>query len=115
MGVVLMKVANGQISADQLAARESVAKVWIDPDLCTGDGLCTDIVPEIFYMTDDGIAAVKEGVEELGHPEGQPEPLANVPSKYREASIEAAEECPGECIFLTTQDGAPLILSDFGI
>ena len=35
-------------------------KVWIDQDLCTGDGLCAEIAPAIFEMADDGLAHVKE-------------------------------------------------------
>ena len=35
-------------------------KVWIDQDLCTGDGLCAEICPEVFVMRDDGLAYVQE-------------------------------------------------------
>ena len=35
-------------------------KVWIDQDLCTGDGLCEEICPSVFAMHDDGLAYVKE-------------------------------------------------------
>ena len=36
-------------------------KVWIDQDLCTGDGLCEEIAPDVFTLLDDGLAYVKEG------------------------------------------------------
>ena len=36
-------------------------KVWIDQDLCTGDGLCEEIAPDVFVLLDDGLAYVKEG------------------------------------------------------
>src|SRR5204862_6306951 len=36
-------------------------KVWIDQDLCTGDGLCEEIAPAVFTLLDDGLAHVKEG------------------------------------------------------
>jgi len=36
-------------------------KVWIDQDLCTGDGLCEEIAPDVFIMLDDGLAYVREG------------------------------------------------------
>ena len=36
-------------------------KVWIDQDLCTGDGLCEEICPSVFTLLDDGLAYVKEG------------------------------------------------------
>ncbi|HLB66576.1 MAG TPA: ferredoxin [Candidatus Saccharimonadales bacterium] len=35
-------------------------RVWIDQDLCTGDGLCEEIVPDIFTILDDGLAYVKD-------------------------------------------------------
>ena len=46
-------------------------KVWIDQDLCTGDGLCTEICPDIFEMHDDGLAYVKEvGWKSIAGPDG---------------------------------------------
>ena len=30
-------------------------KVWIDQDLCTGDGLCEEICPDVFVGKDDGL------------------------------------------------------------
>ena len=36
-------------------------KVWIDQDLCTGDGLCEEIAPDVFTLLDDGLAYVSEG------------------------------------------------------
>ena len=36
-------------------------KVWIDQDLCTGDGLCEEIAPDVFVLLDDGLAYVREG------------------------------------------------------
>ena len=37
-----------------------MVKVWIDQDLCTGDGLCAEIFTSVFEMHDDGMAYVKE-------------------------------------------------------
>ena len=84
-------------------------KVWIDQDLCTGDGLCTEIAPDIFEMDDDGLAYVKEvSWKSIAGPEGgKGDPvykmatgMAVVPADQVEATIESAEECPGECIFI---------------
>ena len=84
--------------------REATAtmKVWIDQDLCTGDGLCEEIAPDVFTLLDDGLAYVKEGSKVYSDP-GGPEGLANVPAGQEEAVIESAEECPGECIFLEVE------------
>ena len=84
-------------------------KVWIDQDLCTGDGLCSEIAPDVFMMNDDGLAYVKEvSWPNLMGPSGSglepaykmSEGLADVPDKLLEQVIDAALECPLECIFL---------------
>jgi len=88
-------------------------KVWIDQDLCTGDGLCVEITPDIFEMHDDGLAYVKEvHWKSIAGPDGgKGEPVykmaegtASVPEELVEATIESAEECPGECIFIDLTD-----------
>ena len=76
--------------------------VWIDKDLCTGDGLCEEIAPDVFTLLDDGLAYVVEGDKVFSDP-GGPEGLAVVPDGQEEATIESAEECPGECIYLEVQ------------
>ena len=43
-------------------------KVWIDQDLCTGDGLCEEIAPDVFTLLDDGLAYVKEGDKVFSEP-----------------------------------------------
>jgi len=40
--------------------------VWIDQDLCTGDGLCEEIAPEVFFAQDDGLYYVKESAKNFG-------------------------------------------------
>ena len=89
-------------------------KVWIDQDLCTGDGLCVEIAPTVFAMHDDGLAYVKENSWPTiygpdGAPKGEPalkmaEGTASVLPEDVEATIESAEECPGECIFIDLVD-----------
>ncbi len=78
-------------------------KVWIDQDLCTGDGLCEEIAPDVFVLLDDGLAYVREGdkifAESEGHTEGE-SGIAVVPEGQDDIVIESAEECPGECIFI---------------
>jgi ferredoxin len=74
-------------------------KVWIDQDLCTGDGLCEEIAPSVFTLLDDGLAYVKQDGAALNNPGGA-EGLATVPAGMEDAVVEASEECPGECIFI---------------
>jgi len=45
-------------------------KVWIDQDLCTGDGLCEEICPDVFTLLDDGLAYVKDGATVMNEPGG---------------------------------------------
>ena len=73
-------------------------KVWIDQDLCTGDGICVEIAPDVFALLDDGLAYVKDG--DTIHNPGGPSGLATVPESAYETTIDSAEECPGECIFI---------------
>jgi ferredoxin len=74
-------------------------KVWIDQDLCTGDGLCTDHAPAVFILLEDGIAYVKQGDRVLNDP-GSAGSLASVPRPLEHHVVQAAEDCPGECIFI---------------
>jgi ferredoxin len=78
-------------------------KVWIDQDLCTGDGLCEEICPSVFTLLDDGLAYVKQGDTVLNEPGGSAQ-MADVAPDLHDAVTEAAEECPGECIFIVTGD-----------
>lgn len=48
-------------------------KVWIDQDLCTGDGLCEEIAPDVFTLLDDGLAYVKEGSKIFATAKGNPQ------------------------------------------
>ena len=62
-------------------------KVWIDQDLCTGDGLCEEIAPAVFTLLDDGLAYVKEGDDIRNEPGGSAG-MALVPSELEEAVVE---------------------------
>jgi ferredoxin len=74
-------------------------RVWIDQDLCTGDGICIDHCDDVFVQLEDGIAYVAEGGAPCNDPGGSGS-LAQVPPRYVDAVIHAAEMCPGECIFI---------------
>jgi len=83
-------------------------RVWIDQDLCTGDGICVEIASGIFGLHDDGLAYVKEqswpNIQGPGGGSGPalagPSGTAGVPDGLVAEVVEAAEECPGECIFI---------------
>ena len=74
-------------------------RVWIDQDLCTGDGLCEEICPQVFTLLEDGLAYVKDG-DGPHHDPGGADGIVEVPPELEDAVREAAEECPGECIFI---------------
>lgn len=74
-------------------------KVWIDQDLCTGDGLCEEICPSVFTLLDDGLAYVKADGVVQSDPGGAAGVVV-VPAEMHDAVTEASEECPGECIFI---------------
>ncbi|HIE05709.1 MAG TPA: ferredoxin [bacterium (Candidatus Stahlbacteria)] len=59
-------------------------KVVIDPDLCTGCGLCVDTAPEIFEMVED-IAQVK---------------IDDIPDDLEEAARQSTDECPSQAILI---------------
>lgn len=74
-------------------------RVWIDQDLCTGDGLCIDHCPDAFVQLEDGIAYVAERGVAMNNP-GSSGSLAVVNPRNQTAVVRAAEGCPGECIFI---------------
>jgi ferredoxin len=96
-----------------LGATVESMRVWIDQDLCTGDGLCVEIAPQVFFMHADGLAYVREDEKNFGSTkelDGGGEPvmkmatgLARIPEGLLSDVIEAAEECPGECIFIEVE------------
>jgi ferredoxin len=72
-------------------------RVRVDQDLCTGDGLCVQYAPEVFEFDVDGLAYVKNESGELQLAKGV---TVDVPAHLRLEVIDAATECPGECIHL---------------
>jgi ferredoxin len=73
-------------------------KVWVDQDLCTGDGLCEELCPSIFTLV-DGLSFVRDlnGSVLLV---GGDSSMVDVPTQHIDAVLDAADECPGECIFV---------------
>jgi ferredoxin len=74
---------------------EDALEVWIDQDLCTGDGICAQYAPEVFELDIDGLAYVKGDDDELRQRPGETVP---VPLPLINDVVDSAKECPGECI-----------------
>lgn len=60
-------------------------KTKVDPDLCISCAICTNMVPDVFFMNDDGLAEANEG---------------DVPAGLEDQVQEAAEECPSDAIII---------------
>lgn len=82
-------------------AQDADLRVWVDQDLCTGDGLCVQYAPEVFEFDIDGLAYVKDGSGELLTDHGS---RTDVPAHLRLEVIDAARECPGDCIHVRRAD-----------
>ncbi len=70
----------------------------VDQSLCTGDGLCVQYAPEVFEFDVDGLAYVKDAAGQLQLADGA---RVSVPSALMLEVVDAAGECPGECIHVT--------------
>ena len=70
-------------------------EVWIDQDLCTGDGICAQYAPEVFELDIDGLAYVKSADDELLQDAGA---TTRVPLPLLTEVVDSAKECPGDCI-----------------
>jgi ferredoxin len=60
-------------------------KVTVDHELCSGDGICVELCPEVFEMDDEDKAKVLVDV---------------VPPEHEAAVREASETCPEACIYI---------------
>lgn len=72
----------------------------VDQALCTGDGLCAQYAPDVFEFDVDGLAYVKGPDGELRTAPGA---RVDVPEHLRLEVIDAAKDCPGECIYTHEQ------------
>jgi len=87
----------GRMSSEDL-------EVWIDQDLCTGDGLCVQYARSVFELDIDGLAYVKDAEGTLRQEAGA---RVAVPADLVLDVIDSAKECPGECIHVHRRaDGA---------
>ena len=74
-------------------------RVWIDQEMCTGDGLCEEICGQIFRLGDDGVAYVLDRGKLMNTP-GDTSQQVVVPRELEQDVAEAERECPGECIHI---------------
>jgi ferredoxin len=83
---------------ERATGEDEAMKVWVDQDLCTGDGLCVDVCPSMFVL-EGGISYVRSpgGASRLV---AGASGAAHVPDGLVDGVLDAAEECPGECIFV---------------
>jgi ferredoxin len=80
---------------ESAAPEDQNLRVWVDQDLCTGDGLCVQYARDVFEFDVDGLAYVKDASGEL---QTTPGARVDVPAHLRLDVIDAAKDCPGNCI-----------------
>jgi ferredoxin len=81
-------------------------RVWIDQDLCTGDGICVQEARNVFEFDIDGLAYVKNADGDLLT---EPAAETDVPADTFREVIEAARKCPGACIHVVrAEDGVEI-------
>jgi ferredoxin len=76
-------------------------RVWVDSDLCSGTGQCSEIAPDIFVLLDGGSSAAKQNGVVPRDVNGEIE-WAQVPEDRMDAALHAANQCPGEIIHIET-------------
>jgi ferredoxin len=81
-----------------VASPEGPLEVRVDQHLCTGDGLCVEYAPEVFEFDIDGLAYVKGADGALLTADGA---RVAVPVDLVLEVVDAAGECPGDCIHVT--------------
>lgn len=77
-------------------------RVSIEQDECTGCSACPDYAPKYFYMRQNGMAYVKDNIDQ------DPEQISHqgfgdsVDIEEADLNVvsDAAEFCPGQCIYL---------------
>jgi ferredoxin len=72
-------------------------RVWIDQDLCVGNGICEELSPDVFELDGNSIAYLRDERGLL--PRGQAG-ILTVAGGLEQSVIDAAEECPAACIYL---------------
>ena len=79
-------------------------RVYVDQLECTGSGQCEMLAPEVFVLGDDGLATVKD-VEGNPVPDGAVGVGVAVPFEIEAKVRDAADVCPGACIYCVDERG----------
>lgn len=79
-------------------------RVYIDQVECTGSGQCEMIGPDLFVLQDDGLATVRDPAGEPV-PDGAVDVGVPVPPELEGKVRDAADVCPGACIYCVDSDG----------
>lgn len=99
-------------SAAVAETEPEIFEVWIDQNLCTGDGLCVQEARDVFEFDLDGLAYVKDPNGDLLT---QPGARTVVPAASLDAVLESARRCPGACIHVVrARDGVEVAGPDAG-
>ena len=80
-------------------------RVWIDQDLCTGDGICVQEARNVFELDIDGLAYVKNADDEL----------LTAPARLRAAGVEPrgfGQEACDEPVVLCWMPAAAVYFAD---
>ncbi|MYY01250.1 MULTISPECIES: ferredoxin [unclassified Streptomyces] len=90
--------------------RGDALEVWIDQDLCTGDGICCQYAPDVFELDIDGLAYVRNADGDLLQDTGA---TVLVPTIALRDVTDSVKECPGECIHVRRiSDGVEVLGPD---
>src|SRR5258705_9885603 len=112
LGCVGLKATRGVHVTGAASVEDEPLRVWVDQDLCTGDGLCVQYAPEVFQFDIDGLAYVKDAGGDLRQ---APRSRVDVPAHLRLEVLDAARECPGDCIHVVRcGDGVEVAGPDAG-
>ncbi len=63
-------------------------QIYVDRDECIGAGTCVECAPRVFQLDDEDIAIV-----------------INASGNSDEAILQAAQDCPQQCIYLFDESG----------
>ena len=88
------------------ASLQKQLRVWVDQELCTGDGLCVQDAPDVFEFDVDGLAYVKRADGELLI---EPGAQVDVPAESIREVMESAKDCPGRCIHVVNAEDGVIV------